>query len=72
MIFTYYKQEQIPRVLHPSESTTGFTASRRQGKTSQVRGIPPLYNLLKGIISAMQGMAWRFGCNELPKRLSLQ
>ena len=29
---------------------------------TQVRGIPPLYNLLKGIISAMQGMAWCSRC----------
>lgn len=25
---------------------------------SKVRGIPQLYNLLKGIIEAMQGMLW--------------
>ena len=36
----------------------GFTSTQ----SSQVRGIPPLYNLLKGILSAMQGMAWCFGC----------
>ena len=46
----------FPRVR---EGTLSFSETMHGPKImSEVRGIPPLYNLLKGIISAMQGMAW--------------